>query len=105
EVGDVRDVLGFLGRRREADLRGGREVLQDLTPCGILGGAAAVALVDDDEIEEAGRELAVELLAVLGAGDRLVETEVDLVRSVDAALLVQGGNESRGLAAVPLDGL
>ena len=48
----VGDVLGFLGRGGKADLGGGGEVFEDLAPRGIIGGAAAVTLVDDDEIEE-----------------------------------------------------
>jgi type I restriction enzyme R subunit len=32
----------------------------------------AMALVDDDEVEKVPRELAVELLTILGAGDRLI---------------------------------
>ena len=52
EVVDVRDVPGLLGRRRHADLRGRREVFEDLAPGGILRRAAAMALVDDDQIEE-----------------------------------------------------
>ena len=91
EVVDVGDVLGFLRRGGQADLRGGGEVLEDLAPGGVLGGAAAVALVDHDQVEEAGRELAEELLPLLRAGDRLVEAEIDLVGGVDAALLVEGG--------------
>ena len=67
EVVDVRDVLRLLRRRRHADLRGGREVLEDLAPGGILGRAAAVALVDDDQVEEVRRELPEELLAILRA--------------------------------------
>jgi hypothetical protein len=50
-----------------------REVVEDLAPGGVFGGAAAVALVDDDQVEEVGRELAVELLPVLRAGDGLVQ--------------------------------
>jgi hypothetical protein len=72
EVVDVGDVFGLLGRGGEADLGGGGEVLQDLTPGGVLGRAAPVALVDDDEIEKAGGKLAKELLPLLGAGDGLV---------------------------------
>ena len=34
EVLDVGDVLGFLGRGGQADLRGGGEVLEDLAPGG-----------------------------------------------------------------------
>jgi hypothetical protein len=50
EVVDVGDVLGLLGRGGQPDLGGGREVLQDLAPGGVLGGAAAVALVDDNHL-------------------------------------------------------
>ena len=81
------------------------EVVEDLAPGGILGGAAAVALVDDDEVEEAGRELAEELLAFLRAGDGLIEAEVDLVGGVDAALLVERGGEFDFGAVLALDGL
>ena len=88
EVVDVRDVLGLLRRRRHADLRGAREVVEDLAPGRILGRAAAVALVDDDEVEEVGGQLLEQLLAILRTGDGLVEPEVDLVRRVDAPLLV-----------------
>ena len=52
EVLDVGDVLGFLGRCGEADLRGGGEVFEHLAPGRIIGRTAAVALVDDDEVEE-----------------------------------------------------
>ncbi len=73
EVVDVGDVLGLLGRGGEADLRGGGEVVEDLAPGGVVGGAAAVAFVDDDQVEEVGRELLVDVLLFLGAGDGLVE--------------------------------
>ena len=81
--------FGLLRRGGEADLRGAGEVFEDLAPGRILGGAAAMALVDDDQVEEAGRELAEELLPLLRAGDRLIEAEIDLVGGVDAALLVE----------------
>ena len=86
EVFDVGNVLGFLGRGGEADLRGRGEVFQHLAPRGVIGGAAAVALVDDDQVEEVGRELLVDVLLLLGAGDGLVEAEVDLERLVDRAV-------------------
>jgi hypothetical protein len=59
-------------------------VVENLAPRRILGGAAAMALVDDDEVEEARRKLAVEFLALFWAGDGLVESEVDLVGRVNA---------------------
>ena len=80
EVLDVGDVLRFLGRGGEADLRGGGEVFEHLAPGRIVGGAAAVTLVDDDQVEEVRRELLVDVLLFLRAGDGLVEAEVDLER-------------------------
>ena len=61
--------------------------VEDFPPGGIRSGAAAVALVDDDQVEEAGRELAEQLLPLFRAGDRLVQAQVDLVGGVDAAFL------------------
>ena len=89
EVIDVGDVFGFLRRGGETDLRGAGEVLEDLSPGRIVGRAAAMALVDDDQVEEVGRELSIELLPVLRARDRLIEPEIDLEGSVDPPLLVE----------------
>jgi len=105
EVVEVRDILRLLRRRREADLGGSGEVLEDLAPGGVGGGAAAVALVYDDEVEEARGELAEQLLALLGAGDGLVEAEIDLVGGVDPALAVQRSWEVDRLAVGALNGL
>lgn len=55
---DVGDVLGLRGCGGEADPGGSGEVVEDLPPGGVLGGAAAVTLVDHDQIEETGGELA-----------------------------------------------
>ena len=93
EVVDVGDVLGFLRRGGQADLRGAGEVFEDLAPGRILGRAAAMALVDHDQVEEAGRELAEELLPLLRPGDGLIEAEIDLEGRVDAALLVERRGE------------
>src|SRR6056297_1114941 len=64
-----------------------------------------MTLVDHDEVEEAGRELAEQLLPFLRPGDGLVETEIDLVGCVDAALLVQRDGQILRAAVLPLDGL
>ena len=94
EVVDVGDVFGFLRRGGQADLGGAGEVVEDFPPGGILRRAAAMTFVDDDEVEEVGREFAEELLAFLRAGDGLIEAEVDFVGGVDAAmLLVDGGRQ------------
>ena len=73
EIMNVGDVLGFLRRRRESDLGSGGEVFENLAPGRIVGGAAAVTLVDDDQVKEAGREFPEELLALLRPGDGLVK--------------------------------
>ena len=53
--------------------------------CRVFPGAAPVALVDHDEVEEVRGELVVDRLVVLVTHDRLVEREVDLVGRVDPA--------------------
>src|ERR1017187_2413553 len=105
EVVDVRNVFGFLGRGGEADLGGGGEVFEDFVPGRIGVGAAAVALVDNDKVEETRGELAKEFLAVLGARDGLIEAEVNLVGGIDAALLVEREGEFLLRAVGALDGL
>ena len=53
-----------------------------------------MTLVDHDEVEEVGGQLAEDLLALRGSGDCLIQTEVDLVRGVDAP-----GTPARGARA------
>ena len=64
---DVGDVFGFLGRGREADLGSGGEIFENLPPGRIVGGAAAMTLVNDDQVKKARREFPEELLALLRA--------------------------------------
>ena len=73
-------VAVVLAQRRggHAELVGRLEVLEDLAPVALVAGAAAVALVDDDEVEEVGRVLAVEARPALVLGDGLVDGEVHL---------------------------
>ena len=99
EVVDVGDVLRLLRRRRQADLRRAGEVLKDLSPSSVFVGASTVTLIDDDEVEEAGRELTEELLPLLRAGERLIQAEVDFVRGVDPPLLVDGRRD-RGCRSI-----
>ena len=84
EVGDVGGVPRLLRRGGEADLGRGGEVLKDLAPGRIVRRAAPMALVDHDQVEEAGREPAIGFLIFLGAGDCLVEAQIDLVGGIDA---------------------
>ena len=49
-----------------------------------------MTLVDHDQVEEGGRELAENLLVIFRPGDCLIEAEIDLVCGVDAPLPVAG---------------
>ena len=73
-----------------ADLGCGLEPLQDLAPVAVVAGAAPMALVDDDEIEEVLRVLPIETRPTFVAGDALIGREVHIaaLRSVTAAYLV-----------------
>ena len=53
---DVGNVLGLLGRGRESDLGSAGEVCEDFPPCRIVGGAAAMAFINHDQIKKARRE-------------------------------------------------
>ena len=69
-------------RGRHAELEGGLEIFQDVAPVALVAGAAAVALVHDDEVEEVRREFAVEAGPPLVAGDGLIDGEVHLAAFV-----------------------
>ena len=64
-----------LGRGGHAELVRGLEVFEDLTPRAFVLRAAPVAFVDDDEVEEVGRVLPVELPARLALHERFVDRE------------------------------
>ena len=85
EVVDVGGVGGFFGGGGEADLDGAAEIFENFAPGGIGAGAATVAFVDDDEVEEVGRELFVDVAFFFGAGDALVKRQVDFVGFFDGA--------------------
>lgn len=86
EVVDVGLILRFPRRGGEPEVGGFGEVVDDFAPGGILVDTAAMTLVDDHEIEEIARELAVDLLPLLRPGDSLVEAEVDFEISLDLAV-------------------
>src|SRR4051812_33426913 len=65
------------GSGGHAELKGRREILEYLAPVGIFLGAAAMALVHDDEIEEVRSELFVKARAVFVFGDGLVSGEIE----------------------------
>jgi hypothetical protein len=53
-------------------------VLEDRVPVGLVAGAAAVALVNDDQVEVVGRVVAEDPERLAAVGQRLVERKVDL---------------------------
>ena len=63
EIGVGVDVVAALGRRGQAELHGRREIFENVAPVALVVGAAAMALVDDDEVEEVGR-----IVAEIGRG-------------------------------------
>ncbi len=80
-------VVGALRRGGHAELVSQLEVVEDFAPVALVFGAAAVAFVDDDQVEEVGRVLAVEAGAALVAGEGLVGGEVEFAPVVDHAPL------------------
>jgi hypothetical protein len=73
EIVGIGDIFGFLRRAGEADLRRPGKMVEDFPPRRIRRSTATMAFVDDDQIEEAWRKLAIELLSVFRPGDRLIE--------------------------------
>ena len=61
------------------------EPVEHFAPGRVVVCAAAVALVDDHQIEEVWRKLSVDLLPFLVAGYRLVQRQIDFVVSLDLA--------------------
>jgi hypothetical protein len=58
------------------------EVSEDVAPSGVFIGAAPVALVHHDEVEEVGAELLVDVGRSCNAADGLVQRQVNLVAFV-----------------------
>src|SRR5690606_26584118 len=59
EVFGAGNRFGFLGGGSKANVGGCFEIIQNLTPGTVFRGAATVALVDDDQIEEVRAEFTV----------------------------------------------
>src|SRR5208283_3068605 len=71
----------------------------------VLGRAAAVAFIDDDQVKETARKLAKELLLLFRPGNRLIKAEINLIGRVDAAALVDGRGQFDLRSVRALDGL
>ena len=84
------DIVLPAWRGGHAELGRRLEPLQDLAPVAVVAGAAPMAFVDDDEIEEVSRVLPVEARPALVAGDALTGREVHVaaLRGVAAGDLV-----------------
>ncbi len=100
EVVDIGDVLRFLGRRRHAELNGAGKIIEDLPPGGIIGGAAPVALVDDDHVEEIRGDVPEYLVCLVLSRNRLIESQVDFIGRVDLPVLHLGHHRSERLEVV-----
>lgn len=100
EVGDVGGVFGFPWSGGQTDLNSSGEVFEDFSPCGVLRGASAMALVDDDQVEEVGRNTLKDFVFFIGPGEGLVETEVNLVGGVDLPVLDLGHDRAEGLEII-----
>ena len=84
----VGNVLGLGRRGGHTDLGGGTEILQYFAPGRVFGGAATVAFVNHDQVEKARAEFFENFLALFGAGDGLVQPQVNFIGGVDAAFVV-----------------
>ncbi|MNN23437.1 hypothetical protein D3C81_1368350 [compost metagenome] len=70
------------------------EVVENLAPGGVFGGAASVAFVDHHEVEEIAGKLLVDILLFFVAGHGLIQRQVDFVGLFDLPF----GNLSHRLA-------
>jgi len=84
--------------RGQPELDGAAEVVEHRAPRRVLLGTAAVALVDDDEVEEVRPEVGEQRGVGRTPGERLVAGEVDLAAGVGAAShpVEHTGAEGRG---------
>lgn len=86
EVGVGVAVVVAQGRGRHAQLHRRGEVFQNLVPVALAAGAAPVALVHDDQVEEIGRVFAIQAGLPIRLVHRLVNREVHIAAGVDLAL-------------------
>src|SRR5690606_8798145 len=87
EVFGAGNRFGFLGGGSKANVGGCFEIIQNLTPGTVFRGAATVALVDDDQIEEVRAEFTVGVLVFIVVGQPLIQRQIDFVGFVDGLVL------------------
>src|SRR6185437_1062027 len=74
-------------RRRHAELIGRLEIVQNVSPIAVVARAAAVALIDDDQVEEVRRIFPIQTRPPFVAGDGLVDRKIDVATMADFAIL------------------
>ena len=100
KVGDVGGVFSFSGGGGEAKLYGTVEIFENFTPGGIVFGAATVALVDNDQIKKITRDGFEDFVFFIGAGECLVQAEINLVGRVYFAVFDFGHDRAKGLEVI-----
>src|SRR5207249_7748051 len=100
EIIDVGNIFRFLRRGGQANVGGTGKLFEDLAPVGVLGGAAAMAFIDDNKVEEIGREFPVRIGGLFVAGNALIKRHIDLVGLVDLAPLDLGHFAAKRLEVV-----
>ncbi len=100
EVAAVGNVLGFLGRGRQTHLHRTGKVIKDFAPRRIVGSAAAMAFVDDDQVEEIARDGFENLVFFGRAGESLIQAEMNFVGRVDFAVLDLGHDRAERLEVI-----
>ena len=100
KIGEVGNVFGFLGRGGHAEMDGAGEVIEDFTPCRIFGGAATMALVDNDQVEKIGRDISEYFIFFGWAGDGLIERQVNFIGRIDFPIFDLGHDRAEGLEVV-----
>ena len=90
EVREIRDVVSFFRRGGHADLRSRREVIENFSPSRVITSAAAVAFVDDDEVEKVWTEGAIWLVAfvfvLILPRELVIEREEDFVGAIEGSI-------------------
>ena len=59
-----------------------------------------MAFVDDDQIEEIGRDVLEDLVFFVGAGDGLIQAQIDFVGRIDLAVLDLGHDRAKRLEVI-----
>ncbi|OIQ81565.1 hypothetical protein GALL_366570 [mine drainage metagenome] len=81
-------------------MNGVGKVIQNFAPRRILGGTAAMALIDHNQIEKVPRNCFVYLVVFIRTGERLIEAQVDFVRWINLAIFYLGHHRTKRLEII-----